>query len=127
MNSRLVRLAVVALAGLAIGSNAGAQRDTTRARRDTVVADTGRPFVRGGPYDKPFQSRLFGRTAIGGYVEVHARYQRVDGANDDSGIEAKRFNLFAATRVSDFVRMAAELEFEDGAKPLILLSERPCR
>ena len=120
MSTRLVRPAFVILAGLAIGSSAGAQRDTTRARRDSVVADTGRPFVRGGPYDKPFQSRLFGRTAIGGYVEVHARYQRVDGANDDSGIEAKRFNLFAATRVSDFVRMAAELEFEDGASEIKL-------
>ncbi len=120
MNPRMVRLAVFAFAGLAIGSSSDAQRDTTRARRDTVVADTGRPFVRGGPYDKPFQTRLFGRTAIGGYLEAHARYQRVDGANDDSGIEAKRFNLFAATRVSDFVRMAAELEFEDGASEIKL-------
>ncbi len=97
-----------------------AQRDTTRARRDTVVADTGRPFVRGGAYDKPFQTRLLGRTAIGGYAEAHVRYQRVDGANDDSGFEAKRFNIFSATRVSDFVRIAAELEFEDGAKEIKL-------
>jgi hypothetical protein len=97
-----------------------AQRDTTRARRDSVVADTGRPFIRGGAYDKPFQTRLFGRTAIGGYAEAHVRYQRVDGANDDSGFEAKRFNLFSATRVSDFVRLAAELEFEDGGEEIKL-------
>ncbi|HJU73197.1 MAG TPA: hypothetical protein VJ717_05585 [Gemmatimonadaceae bacterium] len=101
-------------------ATAGAQRDTTRARRDTVVADTGRPFVRGGAYDKPFQTRLLGRTAIGGYAEAHVRYQRVDGANEDSGIEAKRFNIFSATRVSDFVRMAAELEFEEGASEIKL-------
>lgn len=103
-----------------IATSARAQRDTTRAKPDTIVADTGRPFVRGGAYDKPFQTRLFGRTAIGGYAEAHVRYQRVDGANDDSGIEAKRFNIFSATRVSDFVRMAAELEFEDGAEEIKL-------
>ncbi|MGQ0639494.1 MAG: hypothetical protein ACT4P6_01790 [Gemmatimonadaceae bacterium] len=118
--SRLVRIfAPLVVIAILVGE-AAAQRDTTRARRDTVVADTGRPFVRGGAYDKPFQTRLLGRTAIGGYAEAHVRYQRVDGANDDSGIEAKRFNIFAATRVSDFVRMAAELEFEEGAEEIKL-------
>lgn len=121
MTRLLVLRAFVALAVLAAaGSTVQGQRDTTRARRDTALADTGRPFVRGGAYDKPFQTRLFGRTAIGGYAEAHVRYQRVDGANDDSGFEAKRFNIFSATRVSDFVRMAAELEFEDGAKEIKL-------
>ena len=108
-------MALSLLADSALG-----QRDTTRARRDTALADTGRPFIRGGAYDKPFQTRLLGRTVIGGYAEAHVRYQRVDGVNDDSGIEAKRFNLFSATRVSDFVRMAAELEFEDGAEEIKL-------
>lgn len=117
----LVRRAALAAAALVtIAQVVNAQRDTTRARRDTAVADTGRPFVRGGAYDKPFQTRLLGRTAIGGYAEAHARYQRVDGANDDSGFEAKRFNLFSATRVSDFVRIGAELEFEEGAREIKL-------
>lgn len=93
-----------------------AQRDTTGARPDTVD----RPFVRGGIYDKPFLTRLGGRTAIGGYAEVHARYERVDGARDESGFEAKRFNLFTNTRVSDFVRIGAELEFEDGGREIKL-------
>src|SRR5262245_5512608 len=88
---------------------AAAQRDTTAAR-DTID----RPFVRGGVYDKPFLTRLGGRTAIGGYAEAHARFERVDGQRDESGFEAKRFNLFTNTRVSDFVRIGAELEFEDG-------------
>jgi hypothetical protein len=114
-----VPLLLAALLFGATAQNAAAQ-DTTRAARDTAVADTGRPFVRGGAYDKPFQTRLFGRTAIGGYAEAHVRYQRVDGVNEDSGIEAKRFNIFAATRVSDFVRMAAELEFEEGASEIKL-------
>jgi hypothetical protein len=118
---QVVKRAAFGLAVLVtVTQGVSAQRDTTRARRDTAVADTGRPFVRGGAYDKPFQTRLLGRTAIGGYAEAHARYQRVDGANDDSGFEAKRFNLFSATRVSDFVRMAAELEFEEGATEIRL-------
>ncbi len=90
-------------------------QDTTAAR-DT----TERPFVRGGVYDKPFLSRLGGRTTLGGYAEVHARYERVDGLRDESGFEAKRFNLFTNTRVSDFVRIGAELEFEEGGREVKL-------
>ena len=93
------------------------RRDTTQAGGDSAAA---RPFVRGGVYDKPHQTRLLGRTAIGGYAEAHARYERVDGLRDAAGFEAKRFNLFANTRVSDFVRIAAELEFEDGAQEILL-------
>jgi hypothetical protein len=99
-------IATAALAGMA--TSAGAQV------RDTVRADTTRPFVRGGVYDKPYQTRLLGRTAIGGYAEAHARYERADGVTEHAGFEAKRFNIFTSTRVSDFVRMAAELEFEEG-------------
>ncbi|MGQ0814718.1 MAG: hypothetical protein ACT4O1_09650 [Gemmatimonadota bacterium] len=88
--------------------------DTTRARADTVRAE--RPFVRGGIYDKPFQTRLLGRTAIGGYAEAHARWEQVEGLRDEAGFEAKRFNIFTNTTVSDFVRIGAELEFEDGGR-----------
>ena len=104
-------IAVVLLA--IVTSVAGAQRDTVRA-------DTTRPFVRGGVYDKPYQTRLLGRTAIGGYAEAHARYARVDGVTEESGFEAKRFNIFTSTRVSDFVRMAAELEFEEAGEEIKL-------
>jgi hypothetical protein len=76
--------------------------------------------VRGGVYDKPFQTRLFGRTAIGGYAEAHARWQEIEGLKDDAGFEAKRFNLFTHTRVSDFVRIGAELEVEDGGEEIKL-------
>jgi hypothetical protein len=107
-----VLVAMVACA--ALSAPAGAQRDTTR--RDT----TERPFIRGGVYDKPFLTRLGGRTALGGYAEVHARLERVDGRRDESGFEAKRFNLFTNTRVSDFVRIGAEIEFEDGASEIKL-------
>jgi hypothetical protein len=91
------------------------------AQRDTTVRDTAdRPFVRGGVYDKPFLTRLGGRTALGGYAEVQARLQRVDGRPDESGFELKRFNLFTNARVSDFVRIGAEIEFEDGASEIKL-------
>lgn len=94
----------------AFASTAAAQQ------RDTVRADSTRPFVRGGIYDKPYQTRLLGRTALGGYVDAHARYERENGITEDAGFTLQRFNIFASTRVSDFVRMAAELEFEDGGE-----------
>lgn len=94
--------------------------DRAGAQQDTVRADTTRPFVRGGVYDKPYQTRLLGRTALGGYAEAHARYERVDGLTEEAGFDAKRFNIFTSTRVSDFVRMAAELEFEEAGEEIRL-------
>ena len=93
-----------------------------RAQRDTAtVRDTSeRPLVRGGVYDKPFLTRLGGRTTLGGYADVQARYERVDGLRDDSGFEVTRFNLFTNARVSDFVRIGAELEIEDGGEEIKL-------
>ncbi len=82
--------------------------------------DTARPFVRGGVYDKPYLTTLLGRAAIGGYAEAHARWNHVDGVTEESGFELRRFNLFASTRVSDFVRFAAELEFEEGGDEVLL-------
>ena len=87
---------------------------------DSVRADTTRPFVRGGMYDKPFQTRLLGRTAIGGYAEAHARWEEVEGLRDEAGFEAKRFNLFTHTRVSDVVRIGAEIEIEEGGREVKL-------
>jgi hypothetical protein len=90
--------------------------DLAAQQRDTAQADTLRPFVRGGVYDKPWLTRLAGRTVIGGYGEAHARYQRTDGASDGSGFVAKRFNLFVNANVSEIVRFAAELEVEEGGR-----------
>ena len=97
-----------------------ASMPATAQVRDTVAADTSRPFVRGGVYDKPYQTALLGRTAVGGYAEAHARYVRVDGLTDEAGFEARRFNIFTSTRVSDFVRMAAEVEFEEHGREIKL-------
>lgn len=112
-----MRRGYLLIAMLAVPVFGGAQQpDSTR--RDTTRAD--RPFVRGGVDDKPYLTRLAGRAALGGYAEAQARYQRVDGLQDESGFEAKRFNLFANARVSDFVRLGAEIEFEDGASEIVL-------
>jgi hypothetical protein len=114
---RVPRACVIAWVMLTLTSAlpAAAQRDTTAAR-DTID----RPFVRGGVYDKPYLTRLGGRTTIGGYAEAHARWERVDGQRDEAGFEAKRFNIFTNTRVSDFVRIGAELEFEEGGREIKL-------
>ena len=100
----------------AVAAQQQAARDTTRA--DSTRLE--RPFVRGGVYDKPFENRLGSRTAFGGYAEAHARHERADGATEESGFVAKRFNLFASARVSDVVRFASELEFEEGGEEIKL-------
>ncbi len=92
-----------------------AAQDTTRAQRPAE-----RPFVEGGQYDRPYLTRLLGRTAVGGYAEAHARYERADGVTEEAGFSARRWNLFTATQVSDFVRIGAELEFEDGTEEIKL-------
>ena len=110
-------LLALAVAGLSFARPAHAQVPATP--QDTTVAAE-RPFVPGGQFDKPYLTTLRGRTAIGGYAEAHARFERVDGATEELGFEAKRFNLFAATSVSDFVRFGAELEFEEGGEEVKL-------
>jgi hypothetical protein len=113
MNRRCVVIAVdvaIAIAALIAPCRLIAQGG------DTVS----RPFVRGGMYDKPFLGRLAGGIALGGYAELHARHERVDGARDEAGFVPKRFNLFVNSRVSDVVRFGAEIEFEDGANEIVL-------
>lgn len=87
-------------------------QDTTRTPE--------RPFVEGGVYDRPYLTRLLGRTAIGGYAEAHTRYERVEGVTEEAGFRIQRWNLFTATQVSDFVRIGAELEFENGTEEIRL-------
>ena len=90
------------------------------AQQDTTAVDPEQVTVPGSMYDKPYLTTLAGRTAIGGYAEGHARFGRVDGVTEELGFEAKRFNLFTATRVSDYVRIGAEIEFEEGGEEIKL-------
>ncbi|MFT7693286.1 MAG: hypothetical protein ACI8P2_001914 [Candidatus Latescibacterota bacterium] len=80
-------------------------------------ADEPSPIVRGGIGDKPFMAQA-GRTRLGGYTEAHFRYERAAGFIEDLTFEAKRFNLFTYTSVSDRVRVASELEFEEGGEEI---------
>jgi hypothetical protein len=89
-------------------------------RADTAAGRATEPFVEGGVYDKPYMTRLFGRTAIGGYAEAHARWQRADGVTEETGFDLKRWNIFTSTQVNDFVRIGAELEFEELAEEITL-------
>jgi hypothetical protein len=91
-------------------------KDTTSARDTTRT----RPFVEGGAYDKPYLTRLLGRTAIGGYAEAHARWEQADGVTEEAGFELKRWNIFTATQVNDFIRIGAELEFEELAEEITI-------
>jgi len=77
-----------------------------------------KPLVKGGIGDKPFIYRGDRGTSIGGYAETHFRYVREDGITDELGFEAKRFNLFTYTPVSERVRVASELEFEEGGEEI---------
>lgn len=77
-----------------------------------------RPFVRGGVYDKPFVTRLFGRTAVGGYMEAVWKLERTEGVTEEATFEARRFNLFTFSHISDRARFFAEIEFEHGSEEI---------
>ncbi len=87
---------------------------------DTIAASEPPPFVAGGYDDKPHLRGLFGRIAVGGYAELHALWQREDGATDDAGFLLKRWNLLTSTRVSDHVHVWAEVEIEEGGEEVRL-------
>ncbi len=87
------------------------------AKGNDDADDAGRAFVSGGITDKPFITGI-ARTSIGGYTEAHWRWEREDGLTEELGFEMKRFNLFAYSPVSERVRVAAELEFEEGGEEI---------
>ena len=77
-----------------------------------------RPFVKGGIYDKPYITQLGRGTSLGGYTEAHFRFEREEGVTEEVTFEPKRFNLFTYTPVTDRVRVASELEFEEGGEEI---------
>ena len=88
------------------------------AQEESDTLKQTRPFVRGGAYDKPFVTRLFGRTALGGYMEAVWKFAREEGVTEEVTFEARRFNLFTYSNVSSRVRFFAELEFEHGTEEI---------
>lgn len=88
------------------------------AQEESDTLKQTRPFVRGGAYDKPFVTRLFGRTALGGYMEAVWKFERENGVEEAVTFEARRFNLFTFSRISDRARFFAEIEFEHGTEEI---------
>ena len=87
------------------------------AAGDEPTAGGSRPLVEGGIDDRPFIARA-GGTRIGGYAEVHFRLEREEGVTEELTFVPKRFNLFTHTPVSARVRVASELEFEEGGEEI---------
>ena len=86
------------------------------AGNEARAADS-RPLVEGGIHDKPFIATA-GGTGIGGYAEAHFRLERQEGITEELTFDPRRFNLFTHTPVSDRVRVAAELEFEEAGEEI---------
>ena len=69
-------------------------------------------LVPGGMYDKPFITRLGGRTSLGGYAEFHLRTERENGVLEEATFQLKRFNLSTYSVINSRIRVSSEFEFE---------------
>ncbi len=78
------------------------------------------PLVQGGIYDKPFITRLGGKTVIGGYMDVTGMFTRHAGINDGWSFEARRFNLFTYSVLADGIVVTSEIEIEHGGEEIKL-------
>jgi hypothetical protein len=85
---------------------------------DTSQTQRQKPLVPGGIGDKPFMTRLAGRTSIGGYMEALFIYAREAGITEEVTFEPRRLNLFAYSTLSDRVNFFTEIEFEDGGEEI---------
>ncbi|MBI4417603.1 MAG: hypothetical protein HY563_02425 [Ignavibacteriales bacterium] len=83
--------------------------------QDTVKVQP-KPLVSGGIYDKPFMTRLGGRTVIGGYMDVMGAFMRTAGINEGWSFEARRFNLFTYSVITDGIVVTSEIEIEHGGE-----------
>lgn len=81
-------------------------------------ADRDRPFVSGGTYDKPYLTRLAGKASVGGYIDAQFRFEREEGFKEELTFLLQRINLFTFAPVSDRIRVAAEIEFEDAGEEI---------
>jgi len=96
---------------LAFISSAFAQGEVDTAQK---------PFVKGGIYDKPYLIRPSARLAIGGYAEMLVRSDYEAGVHEGYSFEARRFNIFLFSSVSDLIKLTSELEFEHGTEEIKL-------
>ncbi|MBI2620256.1 MAG: hypothetical protein HYW57_09255, partial [Ignavibacteriales bacterium] len=101
------RAATTVLLTVLLSFGAGAQVDSVRVAR---------PFVAGGIYDKPFITRLGGKTTIGGYMDIIGGFTREAGINEGWSFEARRFNLFTYSVLADGIIVTSEIEIEHGGE-----------
>ncbi|HLF19283.1 MAG TPA: hypothetical protein VI704_00685 [Bacteroidota bacterium] len=78
------------------------------------------PFIPGGIYDKPFITRLGGKTALGGYMDVVGSFAREAGVNEGWSFESRRFNLFTYSVLADGIVVTSEIEIEHGGEEIKL-------
>ena len=71
-------------------------------------------------YDRPFLLNLDSMTALGGYFEANSNYFVEDGISDGLSFEARRFNIFLFSSMSQNLRFFSELEFEHGTEEIAL-------
>ncbi len=76
--------------------------------------------VIGGIYDRPYIYQLGGNIAIGGYAEMNSNFQREQGLEEGLSFEARRFNLFTYSAISDRIKFTSELEFEHGTEEIAI-------
>lgn len=79
-----------------------------------------RPLVKGGIYDRPYIVRPSSRIAIGGYAETMLRSEYENGVHENISFEARRFNIFLFSSISDRIKLSSELEFEHGTEEIKL-------
>lgn len=63
---------------------------------------------------------ISGQLSLGGYTDVQFRYEKEAGLTEELTFLAKRFNLFMFAAVSERVRIASEIEFEEGGEEIVL-------
>ncbi len=85
-----------------------------------AVDTTKKPFVKGGIYDKPYLYQPSARLAIGGYAEMLLRSDYEAGVHEGYSFEARRFNVFMFSSISDLIKLTSELEFEHGTEEIKL-------
>ena len=90
------------------------------ARQQDTLHVRPAPLVQGGIYDKPFITRLGGKTVVGGYMDVTGMFARHMGINEGWSFEARRFNLFTYSVLSEGIVVTSEIEIEHGGEEIKL-------
>lgn len=82
----------------------------------TAQTDTTRHRI----YDRPFVYTFGANAAVGGYFEANSNYFVEEGITEGLSFEARRFNIFLYSTISENIRFFSELEFEHGTEEIAL-------